>query len=43
MKKISHNKIQITVSVQIHVEPPPITLIKIKNNEKLGKDCVKNE
>ena len=43
MKKISHNKSQITVSVQIHVEPTHIALIKINNNEKLGKDCVKNK
>ena len=28
-------------TVQVHVEPPPIPLIKSNNDEKMDKDCVK--
>ena len=41
MKNISNNKNLNQVSVQVHVETPRIPLIKIKNDEKLDKDCVK--
>ena len=41
MKKVSHRKIFNTGTVQVHVDPPPIPLIKCKNYEKLDKYCVK--
>ena len=28
-------------TVQVHIDSPPMTLIKIKNDEKSDKDCVK--
>ena len=41
MKNILHKKIWSTGAVQIHVDPPLIPLIKIKNDMKLGKYFVK--
>ena len=41
MKNFSHTNIWCTGSVQIHVDPPPITLIKSKNYMKKEKDSVK--
>ena len=41
MNKVFHKKIWIIGSVQMHVEPHPIPLIKIKNDVKLDKDYVK--
>ena len=41
MKKVSHNKKLNTKTVQVHVDPPLITLIKVKNDEKLDKYFVK--
>ena len=41
MKNVSHKKIWRTGAVQINVDPPPIPRIKIKNDMKAGKYCVK--
>ena len=41
MKNIFHKKKWNVGTVQVHVDPPLIPLIKSKNNEKLDKDCVK--
>ena len=41
MKNVSHKKIWNSGMMQVHVEPPPITLIKIKYNGKSDKDFVK--
>ena len=41
MKNVSQKKSWRTGAVQIHVETPPITLIKIKNDTKAKKDYVK--
>ena len=41
MKNISHKKIWRTGAVQINVDPPPIPRIKIKNDMKAEKYCVK--
>ena len=42
-KNVFHKKNWNQGAVQVHVEPPPIPLIKIKNDEKLDKYCVKNK
>ena len=41
MKNILHKKNWNTETVQVHVETPLITLIKSKNDDKLGKYCFK--
>ena len=41
MKKFSHNKKWNTWTAQVHVDPPPTTLIKSKNDNKSYKDFVK--
>ena len=41
MKKVYHKKTLIVGVVQVHVEPPPTPLIKIKYDDKLDKDYVK--
>ena len=41
MKIFYHKKLWRTGAVQIHVETPPITLIKSKNDVKLENDCAK--
>ena len=38
---VFHRKIWCNVAVQIHVEPPHVTLIKSKNDAKLENYCVK--
>ena len=43
MKKFSHKKIWHNGAVQIHVDPPPIILIKTKNDAKLKNDGVKKK
>ena len=40
-RNVPHKKRWYIGAVQIHVEPPPITLIKIKNDAKSEKYCVK--
>ena len=40
MKNVYHYKIWFTGAVQIHMEPPPILLIKINNDAKVEKDGV---
>ena len=37
IKNVSHKNKWNVVTVQVHVEPPPISLIKIKNSDKLDK------
>ena len=41
MKNVPHKKGCHTGAVEIHVELPPITLIKINNDTKADKDFVK--
>ena len=41
MKNVPHNKKWNMGTVQVHVEPPLIPLIKGKNNEKLDKYFIK--
>ena len=41
MKNVLHKKKLNAGTVQVHVDPPPISLIESKSNEKLDKDCVK--
>ena len=41
MKNILHNKKCNTGTVQVHVEPPPIPMIKGNNDDKLDKYLVK--
>ena len=41
MKNIFHNKKWNVGVVQVHVEPPPISLIKIKHDDKSDKYFVK--
>ena len=43
MKNVSHTKNWNAGTVQVHVEPPSITLIKSNNNEKSDKYFVKNK
>ena len=40
MKNVLYKKIWNRGAVQMHVDPPPITLIKSKNDTKLDKDDV---
>ena len=40
MQNVSHYKNWNAGLVQLHVEPPPITLIKGKHNDKSEKDFV---
>ena len=40
MSEVSQNKKWNSVTVKVHVDPPPIPLIKSKNNEKSGRDSV---
>ena len=40
MKTVSHKKVWSRGAVQMHLDPPQIPLIKIKNNPKLYKDSV---
>ena len=40
MKSISHKNKWNMGTLQVYVEPPPIPLIKIKNDEKSDKDFV---
>ena len=39
MKKVLHKNKWNTGTVQVHVEPPSIPLIKIKNNDKSDNIC----
>ena len=41
IKNVSHKKRWNTGTVQVHAEPHPIPLIKIKNGDKSDKDFVK--
>ena len=41
MKNVSHKKSWRTVALKMHVDPPPINLIKINNDVKSEKYCVK--
>ena len=41
INNVSHKKRWNTGTVQVHAEPPPIPLIKIKNGDKSDKDFVK--
>ena len=41
MNKVSHKNKWNSVTVQVHVEPPLIQLIKSKNDEKLNEYSVK--
>ena len=41
MKSVYHKKSWRTNAVQIHVDPPPIPLIKSKNDSKAEHDSVK--
>ena len=41
MKNVPHNKNWNTGTVHVHVDPPPIIPIKIKNNKKSDKYFVK--
>ena len=43
MKKISHKNICHNGSVQIHVDPPPITLIKSNLDLKMERDYMKTK
>ena len=43
MKNISPKKIWRTGAVQIHVNTPPVPLIKSKNDSKVENDCVENK
>ena len=43
MKRIFHDKTWNQNAVQVHVEPPPIPLNKIKNDDIKDKYCVKIE
>ena len=36
-----HKKCWIHGAVHMHLEPPPILLIKINNDAELDKDCIK--
>ena len=38
MRNVSHKNKWNTGVVQLHMEPPPIPLIKVKHNDKLDKD-----
>ena len=41
MMNVSHKNIWLAGAVQIHVDPPPTTWIKSKNDTKLVTSCVK--
>ena len=41
MKKASHKKVWIQGALKMHMDPPPIPLLKMNNNAKLDKDSVK--
>ena len=41
MKNVLHKKSWRTGAVQIHMKPPPVTIIKSKNDMQAGKDGVK--
>ena len=41
MQNVSHKKKWNAGLLQLHVDPPPITLIKIKHNDKSENDFVK--
>ena len=41
MRNVYQKKSWCTGAVQMYVDSPPINLIKIKNNAKSEKDCVK--
>ena len=43
MKNVSHKKKWDTETLTVHVYPPPIPLIKIKNDDKPDKYFVKNK
>ena len=40
MKNVSHTNNWNRGTLKVHVDPPPIPLIKSKNNNKLDKYCV---
>ena len=40
MKKILHKRKWNVGVIQVHVDPPPIHLIKIKHDDKLDRDFV---
>ena len=41
MNKVSHKNNSNRGAVQLHMHPSPVPLIKIENDMKLDKDCVK--
>ena len=41
MKNVLHKKNWNQGTVKVHVEPPPIPLVKSKNDEKSDEYCVK--
>ena len=41
MNNVSRKKMWNAGTVQVHVDPPPIPLIKSKNDDKSDKDFVK--
>ena len=43
MNNVAHKNKCNVGTLQLHVESPPITLIKSKNDEKLDKGSVKNK
>ena len=43
MKNVSQKKGWSRGAVQMHLDPPPITIIKSNNNVKLDKYCVKTK
>ena len=43
MKNVLHKKDWHTCAVKTHLDPPPMSLIKIKNNAKSKKYCVKTK
>ena len=43
INNVSHKNNCNQGTVQVHIDPPLITLIKIKNDDKSDKDCVDNK
>ena len=41
MNNVLHNNNWNLVAVQVHVEPPPILLMKSNDDDNLDKDCIK--